>query len=619
MGKYDKLSTSEKKKKMEELKAQINKAESDYNFYKAMQLGLKLVLNGSYGAFCHPAFSVSNTDIANSITALAREVINFMLDHIEEYFYNKWGYDKDIHDLLGDAYVTEREGLFYIHRKDGKLFDEWGRKTDEDATGLNRIMNYYYLLHEDIVESDKDIIIWEEKEYKVIHKFHICDFSNVQPLDITYSTKPDKKSKDFDRSRGVRTVPIVIYGDTDSLYISFTPLAKTVGYEGDMLKFIHHINGAFIKFLMIEMLEEYAKPYGVKNIHDFELETINASGLHIQKKHYINNVVWEDGIGYDNLTHFYPKGIDIVKSSTPLFVRENIWEFIRYIFNNTDNLQIREVLKILKDIKKRYTLADIEDISNTTSLSNYEAKIIEDQSDIQFVKGAHMSIKAAALHNHLLNKNSSYKTKYDLLRGGKIKYYFCNHPKGDRFGYMRSFHPTEIVTKEGLTVDYDTQFEKTFLSICNRFLDPIGLPPINKRLSVLNSIFDISKPKKKEEKKKDFNNIEDIDIDEDINEDEEDLNNDSDDIFGGFWSYDDSNEEDDIEIKKEVVKTVTIDESDDWSEDVVEEDEEFVYDIDDVSDDLLDKAVNNMVEVNIIEIEAENEEIKTEEEDDFWG
>jgi hypothetical protein len=135
----------------------------------------------------------------------------------------------------------------------------------------------------------------------------------------------------------------------------------------------------------------------------------------------------------------------------------------------------------------------------------------------------------------------------------------------------------------------------------------------------LNSIFDISKPKKKEDKKKDFNNIEDIEIEEDINEDEEDLNNDSDDIFGGFWSYDDSNEEDDMEIQKEVVKTVTIDESDDWSEDVVEEDEEFVYDIDDVSDDLLDKAVNNMVEVNIIEIEAENEEIKTEEEDDFWG
>ena len=401
----------------------------------------------------------------------------------------------------------------------------------------------------------------------------------------------------------------------NSLYLSFTPLAKTVGFEGDMLKFIHHVNGAFVKFLMIEMLEEYAKPYGVKNIHDFELETINASGLHIQKKHYINNVVWEDGIGYDNLTHFYPKGIDIVKSSTPLFVRENIWEFIRYIFSNTDNLQIREVLKILKDIKKRYTLADIEDISNTTSLSNYDLKIIEDQTDIQFVKGSHMSIKAAGLHNYLLNKNSSYKTKFDLLRSGKIKYYFCNHPKGDRFGYMRSFHPTEIVSKEGLTVDYDTQFEKTFLSICNRFLEPIGLPPINKRLSVLNSIFDIGKTKKKVEKK-DFNYIEEVDLDleEDINEDEEGLNEEED-LFGGFWSVEDVNEEDDVEIVKDVVKTVIKEEKDfhpesNWAEDLI------------VTDGTSFKEnVEEEVEFDY-QVESEIEEIKTDlKEDDldpFW-
>jgi len=56
---------------------------------------------------------------------------------------------------------------------------------------------------------------------------------------------------------------------------------------------------------------------------------------------------------------------------------------------------------------------------------------------------------------------------------------------------MRSFHPTELTEKEGVKVDYDTQFDKTFLKIVNRFLNPIGLPTINKRLSVLNSIFQI--------------------------------------------------------------------------------------------------------------------------------
>ena len=54
------------------------------------------------------------------------------------------------------------------------------------------------------------------------------------------------------------------------------------------------------------------------------------------------------------------------------------------------------------------------------------AKVIDDVTDVVTVKGAHFAIKAAALHNYLLNKNSEYKVKYDNIRGGRIKYYYCN-------------------------------------------------------------------------------------------------------------------------------------------------------------------------------------------------
>ena len=146
---------------------------------------------------------------------------------------------------------------------------------------------------------------------------------------------------------------------------------------------------------------------------------------------------------------------------------------------------------IVKDLKKQFMMADIEDISMTTSCSNYQTKVIDDVTDVVTVKGAHFGVKAAALHNYLLNKNSEYKVKYDNIRGGRIKYYYCNHPKNNVFAYMRSMHPYEIVDKEGVKIDYDEQFDVTFLSIINRFLEPIGLPTINKRLSVLNSIFAI--------------------------------------------------------------------------------------------------------------------------------
>lgn len=293
--------------------------------------------------------------------------------------------------------------------------------------------------------------------------------------------------------------PLTIYGDTDSLYISYTPIMESVGFEHikDLQKgreFILYVYNNHVKELLNVFLEEYAKPYKVKNLHDFELETISRSSLFIEKKNYLNNIVWEDGISYENMSYFYPKGIEIVRSSTPPFVRGKkseggVYNVIRYIFSNPDNIQINEIIKIVKDLKKEFAMVNIEDISMTTSCSNYKTKVINDTSAFECVKGAHFGVKASAFHNFLLNKNSEYKVKYDLIKSGRIKYYYCKHPINEVFAYSRSFHPLEITQKENIVIDLDTQFEKTVLQIVNKFLKPLNLPLINKRISVLNSLF----------------------------------------------------------------------------------------------------------------------------------
>jgi hypothetical protein len=300
----------------------------------------------------------------------------------------------------------------------------------------------------------------------------------------------------------------------NSLYLTFEPIMKSCDYDEDELEFILSLDRIVLKGMFTNFLNIYAEKYGVKNIHDFELETINKSALHLEKKHYLNNVVYEDFVFYEDMQHFYPKGVEIVRSSTPIFVRGQkqkggVWEFIDYLFRNPDSLNIRDVLKIMKDLKQQFMTANIEDISMNTTLSNYRDKVIDDQNGVDCVKGAHFSVKAAALHNYLLNKNYDFKTKYDLLKGGRIKWYFCNHSLGDRFAYNRSFHPYEITQKENVVIDYDTQFEKTFLSIVNKFLEPVGLPEINKRLSVLNSLFGGSIVKTIEKNKEEFDDFDD--------------------------------------------------------------------------------------------------------------
>ena len=453
------MTPTEKRSKIAELKKKIEETQADYDRAKAMQLALKLVINGTYGAFAHPKFVLSNSYIANAITAMGRDVIKYMLEKIEKYFYKEWHLDTKSHEKLGIEYIGEKDGKYF-------LLDRTGENMHYPHNSLDEMMNKLNIYRNDLKEDVQKI-----GGYNILYRRDIHNFSNIEPIP--------------------KETPITIYGDTDSLYISFTPVIESCGFKGDELDFILHLDRVIIKKLFTQYLDEYALKFGVKNIHDFELETINRSALHIQKKHYINNVAWEDGIFYENLSYFYPKGVEIVKSSTPPFVRENIYEFLRYVFSNPNNLNIRKILLLVKDLKKQFMMADIEAISMTTSCTNYQTKVIDDVSDVVTVKGAHFGVKAAALHNYLLNKNSSFKVKYDNIRGGRIKYYYCNHPKNNVFAYMRSMHPIEICEKENVKIDYDEQFDVTFLSIINRFLEPIGLPTINKRLSVLNSIFSL--------------------------------------------------------------------------------------------------------------------------------
>lgn len=478
------------------LKKIVNNKKAEYDYNKAMQLALKLVLNGTYGGFANKYFVLSNAKIANAITAMGRNVIQYMLEKIETYFYTEWHLDKDTHKLLGKEYVAKnkKDGKYYFLNR---YYEPVDRPFDDINTGdiNNDILKSRNIPITRLNKIDK----YEEGDWEILYEYNICDFSNIKPLDenpdweIIEENKPSTSPDEVFRSYKGKN-PILIYGDTDSLYVSYQPIMDSVGYTGSEIEFILHVDKLFVKGLFKNFLNNYASNYQVENKHDFELETINKSAIHLGKKHYINNVLWEDGIFYEDLTYFYPKGIEIVRSSTPSFVRGKeqkggIWDFIRYLFDNPGDLDIRSILRLVKEQRKAFELSDIENISMNTSCSNYDDKVIDDVNGIETQKGAHFSIKASAFHNYMLNKNSEYKTKYDMIKSGKIKYYYCVHPMNNVFGYLRSFHPYEITEKENILIDYDTQFEKCYLSLVNKFIEPLGLPMINKRLSVLNSLF----------------------------------------------------------------------------------------------------------------------------------
>lgn len=234
-------------------------------------------------------------------------------------------------------------------------------------------------------------------------------------------------------------------------------------------------------------LEEYAESYGVKNREDFELERISESIINIAKKKYIQHIVYEDGIPFDRLTYIFPKGVELVRSSTPAFARDKIVEIVKYLFSHPDTFNIKDLLKLVKNLRKEFELADIDDICMQSSVSKYEEKVLDDREKLNFVSGAHFAVKAAAYYNWLLHKEKSLQFKYEFIKSGaKIKYYHCKNKRmNDMFAYIRGSYPMEMAPE----VDYDLQFAKSILSPINSIIEPLGLPEITHRLSVVMDIF----------------------------------------------------------------------------------------------------------------------------------
>jgi len=492
----------EKIKKLLDIRKKINDTQSSFAFNKAYQSSLKIVLNATYGAFANQYFVLSNSKIANAITVMGRNLINYMASSVDNYFYNYWHNDKNAHKLLGLEYIVREKkenGLYYFLDRNFNKTDKRGYTEFNTGQKMNDILMSRRISVDKLV---KHTGVENLPDYDVLYDYKIHDFVNIQKLDPnpTWEREEETGYKLYTGNN-----PCVRYQDTDSMYLSYEPIMKSCGYMGEPIEFILHMDKVIMKKIFNKLLVKYGEKFKVENKQDFELETISKSILFFEKKHYLKDVVWEDTVFHDTMSHFSPTGIKIVRSSTPSFVRGHkqsggIWEFIRYIFDNAENLNIQECLKIVKELRKEFEMSDIEDISMTTSVTGYEEKVLNDTTGIEVKLASNFSLKAAALHNYLLNKNSEYKTKYDMIKDGKVKYYYCKHPLNNVFAYTRGSHPTEIVEKERVILDYEVQFDKTVLSICNDFMRALELPLINKRISVLNSLFGFKLEQKTEYK-----------------------------------------------------------------------------------------------------------------------
>jgi len=350
----------------------------------------------------------------------------------------------------------------------------------------NKWFHFFNLdIAESITKQGKNAILYSETILnKYVNDFWHKDTAVHEKFNIKVKGKIEK--------------PAVIYIDTDSCYVQFQDLYESIIWSEEDKKlpideFILAFYAFRLKDYISKTMEKYAEKRNTDNFLFFELESLAYNGIWMSKKKYIQNLAWDDKL---EVTERHPSlkkvktiGFDTIQSSTPKFAREKLVEALRILFSSEiqpSAKELQQLVEFMKQCKKEFKLADIDDIAFNKRTNNIDKYIIDDQEELQIGLKCPANVKAAGYYNYILNNNKKYKNKYKLIANGeKLKIYNCIGQISEVYAFMPNEHPYEIAPK----VDYDTQFEKAMIDPLNRVLTAIGLQTLDTNLIYASALF----------------------------------------------------------------------------------------------------------------------------------
>lgn len=263
----------------------------------------------------------------------------------------------------------------------------------------------------------------------------------------------------------------VIASDTDSLYIDFSGLVHKV-FEGTqsvptsrVVSFLDDVARKKIKPLMDKLYTDLAvRTNSFQQKMNMARESIADRGIWTAKKRYILNVHDSEGVRYKE-----PKlkimGIEAVKSSTPQACRAAIKTALKIIMTDTEAAAQAYIAQFRQEFNK----LPFEDIAFPRGLNGLSEYASPNKS-----KAVPIHVRGALVFNKHIT-NLKLTRKYETIKNGeKVKFCYLKTPNhmNENVISILSKLPKEFNLDK--YIDYDTQFDKAFLSPVRAILNVIG-------------------------------------------------------------------------------------------------------------------------------------------------
>lgn len=267
-------------------------------------------------------------------------------------------------------------------------------------------------------------------------------------------------------------IEYVFYIDTDSIYITLGELVTKV-YSNSTPADKHKVVTLLDKFCEDKLqkvindscskLKDYLNSRSQKM--QMKRESIADRGIWTAKKRYILNVYDNEGVRYDS-PKLKMQGIEAIKSSTPEICRDKIAEAIKIILNKKqDNLH-----SFIKKFREEFEQLSPEDVAfprGCNGITKYS------DSTRLYKLGTPAHTKGAIIYNDLLLKHNLNKQYQTIQDGDKIKFLYLKEPNPARDSIVSIIDVLPKQFNLHKYVDYETQFEKSFLDPLKYILNAV--------------------------------------------------------------------------------------------------------------------------------------------------
>ena len=254
--------------------------------------------------------------------------------------------------------------------------------------------------------------------------------------------------------------------DTDSTYIVLSELVDQFKPKDP----VNFIDGVCKDIIEPEIQKSYDDLFEKFQCYEKKLEmsreVIADRGIWTAKKRYILNVYDNEGVRYRE-PQLKIMGIEAIKSSTPEVCRDALKELFKVIMTGSEELTQQAISKF----KDYFVTLPPESVAFPRGVSD-----IDKWSDKKTIykKATPIHVRGSLLYNNAIKKSGLNNRLPYINNGDKIKFSYLKlpNPLNENVVSFKDYLPEEL--KLNKFIDYDSQFEKSFLAPIKPIFKAIG-------------------------------------------------------------------------------------------------------------------------------------------------